>query len=155
MPMTRASSERLRVRLASQAGAVALVLVAVFLALRPFAVSKTPETLIASGVTSVTIEQRDFQPTTSRAPRAPRIEIGTHSNAIATVSDGDGASHMWLDGTAGRVHFANEHEYLRCLDAALDHIQVENCPPPPAGSLTFSTVRQQTQGFRIRDHTRP
>lgn len=91
----------------------------------------------ASAIVGVFVQQREQRPERA-SPQASAIADarGALAQTVGAASsvDGEAGARFWLHGAAGRVAFANAQEYRRCLDAAIEGVVIEGCPPPPAGT---------------------
>ena len=125
-----------RVRLAAHGGALVVAGLALLLILS----QRVPLRGVADGASlgspsiSAAFVSIERPPTMRRPPHEIQLADADEVDAPQTdASDGEGHAplRMWLDGAAGTVAFQNPDDYLRCLDAALDHVQAAGCPAPP------------------------
>jgi hypothetical protein len=142
------------VRLASRGGALLVAAFTCLAFIHPFAAPMRENFASAAGAVSIVVEQSVLAPPAARPPTARHMRaVAPNLTALSAPKEaqsGDASSHMWLDNSAGRVHFANEREYLRCLDSAITHIPAEGCPPPPPGKPITDHPPQSHPGFILR-----
>lgn len=132
--MVRAPSEMIRVRAASRGAALALAAMLCLLLLKPVRAPVLGPSDAGAATISAIVEMSTPTPPPELPPHRARAELlSAHQTPEASREGAETASPVWLDGAAGTVTFANTKEYMRCLDAAIAHVQAPGCPPPPRG----------------------